>query len=153
MGRRLRPLLFVTGNPIKISRLQAAFEAVGGVPFECVDLQTREIQACTVKEVAEDKAQQAFKVLQCPLVVHDVGLWVDALGGFPGPYTAYAAKTLGVQGLLGALDACAGATRLCSWHECISYIDGKGTIHSFEATVPGNLATHAPDSGVGLTKV
>lgn len=150
---QLQPVLFVTGNSRKILRLKDALRAVGGGTVESLDLQTTEIQASTVREVAEDKARKAFKALRRPLVVHDVGLMVDALAGFPGPYTAYAAKTLGLKGLLGALDACGASSRSCSWQECLVFIDAQGDIRVFEAVEPGTMAMAVPDQSAGGAKV
>lgn len=147
-----QPVLIVTGNSRKIERLRDALGAVGGATVESVDLQTTEIQASTVREVAEDKARKAFSALRRPLVVHDVGLMVDALAGFPGPYTAYAAKTLGLKGLLGALDACGRSSRSCSWQECLAFVDSRGEIRVFEATEPGTVALDIPDPSAGGSK-
>jgi XTP/dITP diphosphohydrolase len=35
-----------------------------------------------------------------PIMIDDSGLFVDALGGFPGVYSSYAFKTLGCEGVL-----------------------------------------------------
>ena len=89
-----RSIVFVSGNKGKVARLELALglycssEAETGVErsdacsvvVRQVDLALPEIQADTVEEVALRKALDAFSVLREPLVVHDCGLCVAALG-------------------------------------------------------------------------
>jgi XTP/dITP diphosphohydrolase len=42
----------------------------------------------------------AFGRCGLPVVVEDAGLFVEGLGGFPGPYAAYVYRTIGNAGLL-----------------------------------------------------
>ncbi|MHA2407741.1 MAG: non-canonical purine NTP pyrophosphatase, partial [Candidatus Ranarchaeia archaeon] len=35
-----------------------------------------------------------------PIFVEDAGLFIDSLNGFPGPYSSYVLKTLGLNGIL-----------------------------------------------------
>lgn len=94
-----------------------------------VDLALPEIQADTVREVALRKALDAFSVLREPLVVHDCGLCVAALGDWPGPYTKNANDKLGTEGLLRLLD---GVTdRRAGWDDTIVYVDGDGVAKVF----------------------
>jgi len=59
-----------------------------------------EIQSDSLEEIAETSVVDAFKRCNLPLIVEDAGLFIDALNGFPGPYAAYAYKTIGNKGLL-----------------------------------------------------
>jgi len=59
-----------------------------------------------------------------PLVVHDCGLQVAALGDYPGPYTKYVNYKLGTRGLLALL---AGeGDRRAGWDEAVVYVDAAG---------------------------
>ena len=53
-----------------------------------------EIQSDALEEIASDKARQASKLVKHPLIVEDAGLFVDSLGGFPGPYSSYVLSTI-----------------------------------------------------------
>jgi XTP/dITP diphosphohydrolase len=59
-----------------------------------------EIQNDGLKEIAESSVIDAFEKVKLPIIVEDAGLFVDALGGFPGPYAAYVYKTISNKGLL-----------------------------------------------------
>jgi XTP/dITP diphosphohydrolase len=65
---------------------------------------TVEIQSDSLSEIASASAQDAYKRCHLPLIVEDAGLFIDALKGFPGPYSAYVYKTLGNKGLLKLLE-------------------------------------------------
>ena len=113
-----RSIIFVSGNAGKVARLELALglycssengtdaghSDACSVVVRQVDLALPEIQADTVREVALRKALDAFSVLREPLVVHDCGLCVAALGDWPGPYTKNANDKLGTEGLLRLLD-------------------------------------------------
>jgi XTP/dITP diphosphohydrolase len=43
---------------------------------------------------------EAFEKCGLPIIVEDAGLFVEALNGFPGPYSSYVYKTIGNEGLL-----------------------------------------------------
>ena len=51
---------------------------------------TFEIQAEFIQEASEFKTSMAARNLNVPLIAEDTGVSIDALEGFPGPYTKYA---------------------------------------------------------------
>lgn len=51
-------------------------------------------------EVAIHSAKEASEILKCDVLKNDSGLCIDALNGFPGPYTHYVDDTLGEEGIL-----------------------------------------------------
>ncbi|MEB3860361.1 MAG: XTP/dITP diphosphatase [Desulfurococcales archaeon] len=63
-----------------------------------------EIQSTRLEEISLWAAREAYKALGKPLVVEDSGLFVEALNGFPGPYSSYAYETIGLRGLLKLLE-------------------------------------------------
>ena len=52
-------------------------------------LKIKEIQSGSIKDIAKNKAEQAYNILKKPLVVSDSGWSIPSLGGFPGPYMHY----------------------------------------------------------------
>ena len=96
-----------------------------------------EIQSDSISEVARVCAENAYKRIKKPLFVEDSGLFVDALGGFPGVYSSYVLDKVGCEGILRLL----GQERQRSAHfACaIAYADETGT-QIFEGRVFGRIS-------------
>lgn len=80
-------LVIVTGNSLKFKQLSLALHDY----FECEqrDLPDyKEIQG-TADEIREHKLDAAYTAFGVPVLVDDVSLHMDLLGGFPGPYIRY----------------------------------------------------------------
>ena len=56
-----------------------------------------EIQHVDLGAIAAHGAREAYRETGNPVLVDDAGLFVDSLGGFPGPYSSYAEDTLGIE--------------------------------------------------------
>ena len=101
----MRTVWFMTGNAGKVREAKHALEPLG---FEVKQLivegvEISEPQCDDLEIVARSKLHQALAHLPHPddaLMVEDAGLFVDALDGFPGVYSAYVLKTLGCNGML-----------------------------------------------------
>ncbi|MCW4052158.1 MAG: XTP/dITP diphosphatase [Candidatus Bathyarchaeota archaeon] len=59
-----------------------------------------EIQDDKLENVAKMSAADAYKRCKLPTIVEDAGLFIDALGGFPGPYSSFVFKTIGCKGII-----------------------------------------------------
>jgi XTP/dITP diphosphohydrolase len=59
-----------------------------------------EIQDDSLENIARFSALDAVKNCKLPVFVEDAGLFIDALGGFPGPYSKYVFNTVGLEGIL-----------------------------------------------------
>jgi XTP/dITP diphosphohydrolase len=59
-----------------------------------------EIQDDDIESVAKASAVDAAEKCNLPVVVEDAGLFVEALKGFPGPYSSYVYRTVGNDGVL-----------------------------------------------------
>jgi XTP/dITP diphosphohydrolase len=86
-------LRFVTTNAGKVREAREYLSA----PVEQVDVDTVEIQHEDLGAVAAHKARQAYRHVGDPVFVDDAGLFVDALDGFPGPYSSYVEDRLGIE--------------------------------------------------------
>ena len=101
----MRTVWFMTGNAGKVREAKHALEPLGfevkQLIVEGVDIS--EPQCDDLEIVARSKLQQAQGHLphqDDALMVEDAGLFVDALDGFPGVYSAYVLSTLGCNGVL-----------------------------------------------------
>ncbi|MFB6309630.1 MAG: non-canonical purine NTP pyrophosphatase [Salinirussus sp.] len=84
---------FVTTNAGKVREARAYLD--GAVDQRSLDYP--EIQADELAAVAAAGARAAYQELREPLFVDDSGLAIDALDGFPGPYSSYVEDRLGIE--------------------------------------------------------
>lgn len=88
-------IYFVTSNKGKLVEAQGIF---GDVVQKNIGY--TEIQADTLEEVAAFGIKEVIERLQGPVMIEDAGLFINALRGFPGVYSAYVQKTIGNGGIL-----------------------------------------------------
>ena len=95
-------LIYLTTNSHKVNEANHFFNEKYGFGVEIMnpDFEIIEIQAKTCAEVAAFSAKYAADKLKKAVLKSDAGLYVDALGGLPGPYNAYFDKQIGVKKFL-----------------------------------------------------
>ena len=111
---------FVTGNPNKVKE---ACEILG-LDLDSVQVEgLYEIQTPDLDEVVRHKAQQAYSVLQRPVMVEASGLVFHAWNGLPGALVKWFEETVGCQGMLKMVNAFEDrrVTAIC----CFAVYDGK----------------------------
>jgi XTP/dITP diphosphohydrolase len=93
----------VTSNRGKYEEFRSILAPQG---YELVrsDADCDEIQADTLEEVVRGCLEQLRQEGLENFVIDDSGLFVNALGGFPGVYSAYALRTIGLEGILRLLE-------------------------------------------------
>jgi len=91
---------FVTKNKFKFQLAQEKLNFNDNIKLVQNKLDCIEIQADSIEEVAIYSVQYSVEQLNSPCIKNDSGLVIPALGGFPGPYTSYIEKTIGIKGLL-----------------------------------------------------
>ena len=96
-------LAIVTGNPGKMEELKAALGPIG---FEVVqsDEDCDEVQADSLEEVVQGCMRQLKERGIHDFALDDSGLFIESLKGFPGVYSAYVLRTLGIAGVLKQMD-------------------------------------------------
>jgi len=92
-------IFFATNNVNKFNEARRVL-ADYNIAVGMLKVKSLEIQSESLKEISEASVIDAFETCRLPIIVEDAGLFVDALNGFPGPYSAYVYKTIGNQGLL-----------------------------------------------------
>lgn len=98
----MQRLLYLTTNPHKVEEANTFFNKKYGFNIEIVnpDFDIIEIQAKTCGEVAAFSAKYAAEKLGTAVLKSDTGIYIDALGGLPGPYNSYFDKQIGVEKFL-----------------------------------------------------
>jgi len=87
-------LRYVTTNAGKV---REAREYLDEGSVSQLDFDYTEIQSPDLEPIAARGAREAYRYAGDPVLVDDAGLFVDALDGFPGPYSSYVEETLGVE--------------------------------------------------------
>lgn len=114
---------FVTGNPVKVLELNLAMKGTG-VQLAFCGLEVDEIKADSIEKIVIDKASKAYAKLGKPAVCTDGGIFIDALGGFPGENSKQAAQKIGCAGILSLLKS--ARQRTAARKNCLAYFDGAG---------------------------
>mmetsp|Transcript_62666 Transcript_62666/g.147056 ORF Transcript_62666/g.147056 Transcript_62666/m.147056 type:complete len:233 (-) Transcript_62666:28-726(-) len=127
-------LRFVTTNRGKVDFLRVVLESAAADSIlhsvEMCDMELPELQADSVAKICAAKTEAAFRLLGGNVVVQDSGFVIQALNGFPGPYTKYVLATIGVDGLLKLMEG--QPNRRCGFAACVGFADARGKVHIFE---------------------
>lgn len=95
-------ITYLTSNPLKVEYVDKHLVKRYGFEVETKnpDFEILEIQAKSSIEVVKYSARYAVEKLGYPVLVSDTSLYIDFLGGLPGPYNAYFDKQIGVEKFL-----------------------------------------------------
>ena len=128
-------VLFATGN---IHKIEEANE-VGlnhGIHFKQVDCPYPEKRSDSVVDVAEEGVKFVYEKINKPVIVEDSGLLIEALRGFPGPYSRFVYDKIGCEGIIRLM---AGVEdKSARFISAIGYADEKG-VNVFQGRVKGVL--------------
>jgi XTP/dITP diphosphohydrolase len=97
-----------------------------------------EIQDDKLENIAKYSALDAVKNCGLPVFVEDAGLFVDALKGFPGPYSKYVYKTIGLKGILKLMTNM--TKRSAHFKSVITFATPKEKLFSFVGKVDGKIS-------------
>ena len=137
-------IFFATGNINKFNESRLVL-AEYGIVVGMLKVKPLEIQSESLEEIAKKSVLEAFKKVRMPLIVEDAGLFVEALNGFPGPYAAYAYKTIGNRGLLKLMNRV--ANRRASFRSSIAYFASDlATPMCFDGEAVGEITSEARKS-------
>ena len=136
-------LLFATSNKNKLRE----FQQMLGNRVVQVDVVLVEPQAIEVEDVVREKALQAYRILNKPVLVEDTGLFFHAWNGFPGALVKWMLTSVGLSGMLDMLGP--QADRSATAKTSIGFYDGK-EVRLFSGSIEGAIArTVRGESGFG----
>jgi len=130
-------VFFATNNVNKFNEAREVL-AESKIAVGMLRIKSLEIQSDSLEEIAQASVMEAFEKYRLPMVVEDAGLFIDALNGFPGPYSAYVYRTIGNKGLLKLMERM--DTRKATFRSAIAYfsLQLKSPI-CFEGSVSGKI--------------
>lgn len=134
---------FATGNPRKAEEVRSILRPYG-IDLKIVKVRKIEIQDDSIERIAAFSARILARRIGKPIVVEDTGLFIDALKGFPGPYSAYVYRTIGLKGVLKLMEGVEDrrATFVC----VVAYCEPGYRPIVFEGRVRGRIVDEARGS-------
>ena len=98
----------------------------------------KEIQSLDLEDIAREKALSAYTHVKNSIIVEDAGLFIDALGGFPGPYSSFVQQTIGCEGILTLLRN--KPSRKATFKSALVCADRNGKLLTFLGAITGTIS-------------
>ena len=139
-----RLVFFATGNLHKFDeakRVLAEFD----VATAMIRIKNLEIQDDDIKNVAKASALEAAQRSHLPVIVEDAGLFIEALNGFPGPYSKYVHHTIGMEGILALLKN--RQNRKACFKSVVAFNDAERVAKCFLGVVEGSISKEISGTG------
>lgn len=134
----MKEIYLATTNKWKVMVAREAIEKKFGIKIIPIDLDLPEIQDSDPIVIAKKSVMEAFEKLKKPVIKCDSGISIKALNGFPGPYSNYVQKTIGVEGILSLMKGV--ADRSAKIYSVVCFYDGKTEPKVFVSENQGELA-------------
>jgi XTP/dITP diphosphohydrolase len=94
-----KEIFFATRNIHKFREAESILSPYG-ITLKHLNFKAVEVQSDDLVEIAEVCLTQVLSPYALPVIVEDAGLFIEALEGFPGAYSSYVYRTIGVSGIL-----------------------------------------------------
>ena len=138
--RKRVELYFVTGNVHKFMEISEIIKQYA--PWVQLSIAKKgfklEIQSESLEEIALYAAKNIAQKIEDMFIVEESGLFIDALNGFPGPYSSYVYKTIGCRGILKLMRDI--KDRSAEFRSVI-ILYHYGKFHSFVGIAKGKIST------------
>ncbi len=140
-------IYFVTSNEGKFAEARGIFK-----DLVQKNIGYTEIQADTLEEVATYGMKEVSSRLQGPVMLEDAGLFIEALKGFPGVYSAYVQKTIGNDGILRLMQG--REDRKAYFRSVVAYTESGIEPRLFKGEVHGKIGFESRgDKGFGYDPI
>ncbi len=132
----MKKVKFATSNPHKVREGNLVGKKFG-IDFVQIKQSYPEIRDEDVSKVAEEGGRFVFDKIKEPIIVEDTGLFIEALNGFPGSFSAFVFRKIGNDGILKLLGS--EKDRNAEFISAIGYCDENG-VKIFKGIVKGSIA-------------
>jgi XTP/dITP diphosphohydrolase len=158
--QQLSNIIFASSNENKVREARKILSKFG-ISIIHYDINLIEIQENSLSKIASQKVLDAYaksrsmkNVLtktSSAVIVEDDGLFIDSLGGFPGPYSSYIYDTIGNKGIMRLLENT--KLRDAKFVAIIAYYNGVGDVKLFESSIPGKISSIIEQGGWGYDPI
>ena len=148
--QQLSELVFVSSNTHKFDEAKRILSKME-IDLILFKTELEEIQSNSLVEIAKHKAIDAYEKVQKPIIIEDDGLFIDSLGGFPGPYSSYVYDTIGNKGIVKLLEN--NKVRDAKFMAIIVYCNGIDDVQLFESSIPGKISSVIEEGGWGYDPI
>jgi XTP/dITP diphosphohydrolase len=148
---KIGEIFFATSNRHKFREIKA-LALQFGVKIKMFRFKGFEVQSESLTEIAKQSITEVSKKVKAKVMVEDAGLFVEALNGFPGPYSSYVYKTIGFEGILKLLEG--EKNRKAYFLSAIAFASPETKIKVFTGRCNGRIAFEARgESGFGFDPI
>ena len=148
--QQLSELFFASSNEHKFQEAERILANLG-MQINLFKTTLEEIQSNNLNDIAEKKAIYAYDLIQKPVIIEDDGLFINALDGFPGPYSSYVYDTIGNKGIMNLLEN--SQVRDAKFVSIIAYCDSDCVVKLFESSIPGKISSIIEKGGWGYDPI
>lgn len=130
-------IIFVTGNPAKLRHAQEALN-IHEIKIIQQKLDLIEPREPNPEKVVVEKAIQALKQLNQPLLVEDSGIFIRALNGFPMGLIHFVEETIGMKGIIKLMEGV--EDRYAEFRQSLAYFAPEMKVPKVFSYVDANYA-------------
>ena len=136
---KLVHIYFLTGNRNKFNEASSVLKDFG-IKITMIDAKKIEVQHEDVKYIVKWIFNKGVNKIKRPTLIEDSGLYIHCLNGFPGPYSSYVFKTLGVTGVLKLLENF--ENKKAEFRSALAFGDSRGLIGTVIGITRGTISSY-----------
>lgn len=146
----MKKITMVTGNMGKWKIANNIFKNYN-INLEHEKIDTPEIQSHNVEDVSLYSALYAAEKLNKSVIKSDVGYYIEALNGFPGPFLRYINDMLDSEDIIKMMQR--KKNRTIYLKECLTYADPNGNTKQFINIEKATLSNVAIGEGTTFDRI
>ncbi len=131
-------IIFVTGNENKFSEASLILSSFGIEIKHSGKEKKIEIQSDNLRDIVRYSLSHIKPMKDRCFIVEDGGLFINTLAGFPGPYSAQAFNTIGLEGILKLIED--KKDRRACFRSVVGILLPNGDIRIFKGEVNGTIS-------------